>query len=331
MTVSELGERALLARIQAKLSTTGRRAASLVIGIGDDAAVVSHSRNAQTVLTTDALVEGIHFERRFSAPADIGYRALAVNVSDLAAMGATPRWALLSLMMPGDLPVSDVEGLVDGLSVLADAMGCQVIGGNLTRSPGPLVVDVTAIGETHPRRLLTRAGGRPGDELWVSGVIGAATAGLEMLRAGVRGDAGCIARYLRPEPRMKLGRAVARARAARAAMDLSDGLADAAYQLAEASGCGVEIDGDALPIDPAARAWWTEAGKDPVRQALVGGDDYELLFAVPRRWGGRLRHARSRVTEPALTRIGVLTKDPAARVLVNHGHRDVLPKGFEHF
>jgi thiamine-monophosphate kinase len=114
-------------------------------------------------------------------------------------------------------------------------------------------------------------------------------------------------------------------------MDLSDGLADAAHQLAEASGCGVEIDADALPIDPAARTWWEAAGHDPVLRAMSGGDDYELLIAVPRMWGGRLRHVRSRVAEPALTRIGVLTKDPAARVLLRNGNRESLPKGFEHF
>ena len=337
MTVSELGERALLARIQAKLDTTGRRAASLVIGIGDDAAVVAPSRNTQTVLTTDAHVEGVHFERRFSQPADIGYRALAVNLSDLAAMGATPRWALLSLMMPDGLSVTDVEDLVGGMAELARGARCTVVGGNLTRSPGPLVVDVTAIGEVQPRRLLTRGGGRPGDGLWISGVIGAAAAGLEMLRnapgpewADAKARAA-VTRYLRPEPRVRLGVAIAQARAARAAMDLSDGLADAASQLAESSGCGVEIDARALPIDPAARAWWEASGRDPILRALSSGDDYELLFAVPRMWGGRLRHARSRVAEPALTRIGVLTKDPAARVLLRNRNREPLPKGFEHF
>jgi thiamine-monophosphate kinase len=378
VTVSELGERALLARIQARLSTAGRRRASLVIGIGDDAAVVAPTRNAYTVLTTDAHVEGVHFNRRFSTAADVGYRALAVNLSDLAAMGATPAWALLSLVLPGALPVGDVDAMVEAGAELGQQFGCEVIGGNLTRSPGPLVVDVTAVGEVRPRRVLTRSGGQPGDELWVSGSVGAAAAGLEMLRSGVMpglkpGPAGqhraedpgfrpggsaagpgdsaagpgfspggtsasagfspgiCIARYLRPEPRVRMGRAMAQARAARAAMDLSDGLSDAAHQMAEASGCGVEVDGDALPIDPAARAWWEALGQDPVLRAMSGGDDYELLFAVPRTWGGRLRHARSRVAEPALTRIGVLTKDPGARVLLRNGARETLPRGFEHF
>ena len=363
MTVSELGERALLARIQARLGTAGGQRANLVIGIGDDAAVVAPTRNAYTVLTTDALVEGVHFDRRYSAPADIGYRALAVNLSDLAAMGAAPTWALLSLVLPDDLLVSDVEALVGGCVDLGRPFGCEVIGGNLTRSPGPLVVDITAVGEVRPRRVLTRSGGQPGDGLWVSGSIGAAAAGLEMLRSGVMpglkpgpaeppagpgetagqgigpgetagpgfSPGNCITRYLRPEPRVRLGLAIAQARAARAAMDLSDGLADAAHQLAEASGCGVEIEAEALPIEPAARAWWEAAGHDAVLRAMSGGDDYELLFAVPRTWGGRLKHARSRVAEPSLTRIGWLTKDPGARVLLRGGARESLPRGFEHF
>jgi thiamine-monophosphate kinase len=154
-----------------------------------------------------------------------------------------------------------------------------------------------------------------------------------MLREGrgAEDGGGCIDRYLRPEPRVRLGLAIMQARAARAAMDLSDGLADAARQLAEASECGVEIEADALPIDQGARAWWEGRGEDPVLRAVSGGDDYELLFAIPRSWGGRLRHARSRVTEPALTRIGVLTKDRTARVLDRKGQRIPLPGGFEHW
>lgn len=331
MTVAALGERALLARIQAVLDTTSTHDASLVIGIGDDAAVVAPTRNSRTVLTTDAQIEGVHFDRRFSTPADVGHRALAVNLSDLAAMGATPRWALLSLALPDETPVAEVEALVGALGTLAARHQMQVVGGNLTRSPGPLMVDVTAVGEVRPRRLLTRHGGRPGDALYVSGTLGAAAAGLAMLTGDRPADAGCVARYLRPDPRVRLGLAIAQAKAARAAMDLSDGLADAAHQLAAASGCGVEIAAETLPVEPAARAFWEAAGQDPVLHAVSGGDDYELLIAVPRAGGGRLRHARSRVAEPALTRIGVLTKDPGARVLLRNGRRESLPAGFEHF
>ena len=183
MTVSELGERALLARIRARLPRPGT---DVVIGAGDDAAVVTCARNRRIVLTTDALIEGVHFDRAISSAGDIGHKALAVNLSDLAAMGATPAWALLSLALPDGTRVEDVEALVDGLVRLASAETTALIGGNLTRSPGPLMVDVTAAGTVHPRRVLTRDGGRAGDELYVSGEIGAGSAGLELLRSAGR-------------------------------------------------------------------------------------------------------------------------------------------------
>ncbi|HYU78294.1 MAG TPA: thiamine-phosphate kinase, partial [Vicinamibacterales bacterium] len=266
----------MLARIRARLP---RPPTSVIVGVGDDAAVVAPARNIRLVLTTDALVEGVHFERAFSVPADIGYKALAVNLSDLAAMGATPEWALLSLALPDDAIVDEVEALVGGLADLASKENLAVVGGNVTRSPGPLVIDVTAVGSVHPRRFLTRSGGRPGDDLYLSGSVGAGAAGLEMLQAGERSGegSGCIGRYQRPPARVRLGRALAHARAARAAMDLSDGLADAVRQVAQASGCGAEVIESALPIAEAARKWWDARGVDAVRAALTGGDDYELL------------------------------------------------------
>lgn len=333
MTVSELGERALLARIRARLPKPG---ADVVVGVGDDAAVVKGAKNAQIVLTTDALIEGVHFERAFSSAADIGYKALAVNLSDLAAMGATPAWALLSLALPDGTRVEEVEALIDGLVALATAEKTALVGGNLTRIPGPMVVDVTAVGTVHPRRVLVRDGGRAGDDLYVSGMIGAASAGLEMLRAGFGpasavGDVGCVERHRRPVPRVRLGRTVAQARGARAAIDLSDGLGDAVRQVGEASGCGAEIDASMLPIDAGARRWWDARGEDPIARALGGGDDYELLFAVPPKWGGRLRQARRHAADPPLTRIGVLTETRDEYVVVREGRRERLAGGFEHW
>jgi thiamine-monophosphate kinase len=293
--------------------------------------VLAPVRNERLVVTTDAVVEGVHFSRAFSTPADIGHKALAVNLSDLAAMAATPRWALLSLVLPGSWLVADVEDLVDGLAALAGRHGVSVVGGNITRTDGSLVVDVTAGGEVAPRRWMTRSGARAGQGIYVSGSIGGAAAGLEMLKAGSSTpDANCVARHRRPEPRIRLGLAIGRARAARAGMDLSDGLSDALNQVAAASGVGVRVDADALPIEPGAREWWTSRGADPVAAAMAGGDDYELLLAVPAKGGG-LRSVRRHVTDPALTKIGEFTKDPRELVLVRGGKAEALPKGFEHF
>jgi thiamine-monophosphate kinase len=192
-TVAELGERALIERIKARLSSPEW----VLVGPGDDAAVIEPERRMADVLTTDALVEGVHFDRRFCPPDAIGHKALAVNLSDLAAMGAVPRAALLSLVLPGELPAADVDGLLDGMLALAARHQVSLVGGNITRSPGPLVVDVTAIGAVSPRRILERSGARPGDDVFVTGSIGNGAAGLQAFRENAAlPDAQ--AHYLRP-------------------------------------------------------------------------------------------------------------------------------------
>ncbi len=162
MTVSDLTERALVARIQQQLPPAPPW---LLVGIGDDGAVVEPERNRVEVLTVDAIVDGVHFDRAFTPPEAIGHRALAVNLSDLAAMGAAPRLALLSLVLPPDLPVRDFDRIISGFCALARRERVHVVGGNLTRTPGPLTIDVTAIGTVKRRQALTRAGARAGDEL----------------------------------------------------------------------------------------------------------------------------------------------------------------------
>src|SRR5947209_3162205 len=179
MTVADLTEAELIARVRAQLPPAPPW---MIVGIGDDAAVVEPARNRVDVLSVDALIEGVHFDRAFTPPTAIGHRALAANLSDLAAMGAEPRLALLSLALPQALAVADFDAMIAGLAALAARHRLHLAGGNLTRSPGPLVVDVTVMGTVKPRRALLRAGARPGDELYVSGTIGAAAAGLQMLK-----------------------------------------------------------------------------------------------------------------------------------------------------
>ncbi|HVL67826.1 MAG TPA: thiamine-phosphate kinase [Vicinamibacterales bacterium] len=328
------GERALIERIRRRLPAAPP---ALVIGPGDDAAVVAPQHGALQVLTTDAVVEGVHFDRRFSTLADAGYRALAVNLSDLAAMGATPAFALLSFMLPDDTTTADVDALMDGILELAAAEQVTIAGGNISRSPGPLVIDVTATGHVRPRRILTRGGGRPGDALYVTGSLGAAAAGLDWLRAGAPADEAeqglletCARRHRRPQPRTRIGRLLGGNRAASACMDLSDGLADAVRQLAEASGTGAVIDGAALPIDPAAARWFENRGRDPILAAAEGGDDFELLFAVPKKRRGRLRAVVSGARGVPLTRIGELTASTDL-VLQRGGRDEPLPQGYVHF
>ena len=332
-TVSDLGEHALIARITARLALPPW----VVVGPGDDAAVIEPERRMLDVLTTDALVEGIHFDRRF-CPADaIGHKALAVNLSDLAAMGALPRAALLSLVLPGKLPTSDVDSLLDGLLALAARHRVAVIGGNITRSPqlgpdqaaGPLIIDVTAIGVVAPRRVLRRAGARPGDEVYVTGSLGAGAAGLQAFRENVELP-GAQVRYLTPEPRVRAGLLLGRNRAATACMDLSDGLADGVRQVAQASGVGMAIEAESLPIDDEVRGWFAQRRADPAIAALAGGDDYELMFTTRPAQRGRLRAVRGLLGDLPITRIGVVTKGRDLVLRTSAGLRE-LPAGFEHF
>lgn len=329
--VADLSERELIARIQQQLPAAPPW---LLVGIGDDAAVVEPERNRLEVLSVDAVVEGVHFDRRFTPPAAIGHRALAVNLSDLAAMGATPRLALLSFALPATLPCRDFDEIVAGLTALARRHRLHVVGGNLTRSPGPLVIDVTVSGTVKRRQVLTRAGARPGDEIYVTGSIGAATAGRQQLSDGA-GDATShnATRFLYPEPRVRTGLLLGRNRAATAAIDLSDGVADGVRRLTEAGGVGAIIESDELPIDDDTRAWFTGRGLDPIAESLSGGDDYELLFTVRPRLRHRLR-AVARAGNVPLTRIGVCTPETAIllrRVGGDPSSDAPFPGGYTHF
>jgi thiamine-monophosphate kinase len=329
-TVADCSERELIARIRGQLPPAP---GWMLVGIGDDAAVVEPERNRVEVLTVDALVEGIHFDRAFAPPDAIGHRALAVNLSDLAAMGAAPRLALLSMALPAPLPLADFDAIVAGFTALAARHRLHVAGGNLTRSPGPLMIDVTVMGTVKRRQALTRGGARPGDDIYVSGSLGSARAGLCALQSAISIQQSTIDAYLRPEPRLALGVHLARNRAASACMDLSDGLADGLRQMAEASGVGMIIDAAALPIEPAARAFFAARGTHGVTQALTGGDDYELLFAVRPRTQRRLSAATKRGGVP-LTRIGRCTAERGVTLRGEAGSAmdlEDLPRGFTHF
>ena len=345
-TCGEVGERALIRWIASIVGAA--TAPDVLLGIGDDAAIVAPRRNHVDVMTTDVQVDGVHFTRVTSSAADVGHRALHVNLSDIAAMGGEPRVALLSLGLPADLEAQWVAELVQGMVDASRAARVQLVGGNISRSP-TLFVDVTVSGAVKPRHVLRRSGARAGDELYVSGEVGAAAAGLAWLqfngRAGSPSPAdnddsagspspatvAAITRFRRPEARVTLGMQVGRNKAASACMDTSDGLADALRQLAAASGVGVRVEAACVPVSPAATEVAALTGTDVDTFVWSGGEDYELLFAVPRRSRRRFLHATSRKGMPAVTRIGVCTKD-GDLVIVDRDQRETtLPAGYEHF
>lgn len=268
--MSEFG---LIARLTARAGTRS----DVALGIGDDAALLEVPAGEQLVACCDALNEGVHFLAG-TEPADIGWKSLAVNLSDLAAMGARPAWALLSLSLPR-ADAGFVDGFMRGFSALADAAGIALVGGDTTS--GPLSISVTALGFAPRGLALTRGGARPGDSVFVSGTLGDASAALERIRAG-RAMEGAQARALaqrmrRPTPRLALGQALRGV--ASAAIDISDGLLADLGHIARASGVGIELDADALPASAALRALFDRAER--LRCQATGGDDYELVFTVP--------------------------------------------------
>jgi thiamine-monophosphate kinase len=327
VTLAEIGERALITRVRDRATQAAGASAPdwVLTGIGDDAAVLKPARGMVDVMTTDALVEDVHFRRAWSTPRDIGRKALAVNLSDLAAMGASPRALLLSMALPASLPLDDFDGLLDGFLSLAAQVRTPLVGGNLTRSPAAMVLNVTAVGSARTRRLLRRSGALPGDRLFVTGRLGGAAAGLLLRERGVTStltdeERTCVQRYDSPEARLRTGIVVARNRAASVCMDLSDGLADAVAQLTEASGCGADLEAAAIPV---------QSGAD-LGQALSGGEDYELLFAVPKRRTRLFLAAVTQAGEAPAAEIGVCTKALGTWLIGEQG-RIGLGEGFGHF
>ena len=247
----------------------------VLLGVGDDAALLRVPAGSALVAATDTLVEGVHFLP--DAPADsIGHQSLAVNLSDLAAMGAQPAWVLLSLSLPG-ADEAWLAAFAAGLHTLASRTGVALVGGDTVR--GPLVITVTALGHVEDGRALTRAGARPGDQLYVSGWLGEAAAGLELLRSNPDAlpDDPCVRRHRYAEPRVELGRSLRLH--ATAAMDVSDGLLGDLAKLCSASGVAARVELEHLPLSSALLARCSRETAE--RHALNGGDDYELLFTLP--------------------------------------------------
>jgi len=242
------------------------------VGPGDDAAVLSGG----WVISTDMSVEDVHFRRGWLTDEEIGYRATSAALSDLAAMGAEPVAVLVSMAAPRGARV-DVAAAQAGVRAAAAAVGAAVIGGDLSRSPGPLFVDVVVLGRTD--RPVSRAGARPGDEVWVSGTLGTGAAALRVWDAGGVPPEPLRERFARPMPRTALAHALSEGEAVTAMLDLSDGLAGDAGHLAAASGVGIILEEARIPVDPEARAVLGDA--DALHAALHGGEDFELCFTAP--------------------------------------------------
>lgn len=324
----------LIAAIRERLGDPADSGVDVRIGIGDDAAVTVAADGSARAVTVDALVDGVGFRRAWCPPRAIGHKAAAAALSDLAAMGAEPTELYAWLGVPDDLDRDATLELCDGLAEVGARAGAALLGGDLTAS-GVLAVSVTAIGRAAAgERLVGRAGARVGDAVCVTGTLGAAAAGLVLLEhpelaasvPGAEAD-GARGRQLRPEPRTAAGRALAAAGAG-AMIDVSDGLGGDAEHLAAASGVGIEIELDRVPLGAGVAAVAAAAGRDPVELAAAGGEDYELLCAIPR---AHLEAGREAVAASgtALTEIGRVEPGAAVRLRLPGG-RSVRAAGHDH-
>ena len=322
-------ETSLIERIRARIPSRDP-AGGLRIGIGDDAAVLRLPRQSEWVLTCDAFLENVHFLAHAHLAQAVGFKALARATSDLAAMGAVPRFFLLSLALPSTRAGQWLDVLLAGMARAARRFGLVLAGGDTAQHP-TVAISITVLGEVAPRRAVTRSGARPGDLLYVTGRLGAAQLGLELVLRGMyrqRRWQPLLRRHLYPELRLALGQWLSAQRLASAMIDTSDGLSTDLAHLCRASRVGARLWAERIPtvrVLPALR----EHGFDPLELALHGGEDYQLLFAVPRRFQRRI--PKSHRGTP-ITRIGEITRGRSLVLVGPDGRATTLePRGWDHF
>jgi thiamine-monophosphate kinase len=327
-------ERQLVEKIARALSSRKRGDSRLRLGLGDDAAVVSTGGHAEWVLSCDTFLQDVHFRLKTHPPDSVGYKALSRASSDLAAMGATPRYFLLTLALPAAHTGAWLDAFLHGMVRAARELGITIIGGDTTHSR-TVFVSITVLGEVAPGRALTRSGARPGDIIYVSGELGRAQLGLELvLRGHARNHQlrSLVQPHLYPEICIELGSWLAQQRIATSAMDLSDGLSTDLARLCAASKVGAKIYASKVPSVMIPEAAARKLGKrklDPLQRALHGGEDYELLFTVSPRQAKKLRRAPGAAT---LTAIGEITRNRGLILVDPDGNTTPLkPHGWDPF
>jgi len=335
MLVSDLGEFGLIDRVAEALPPPGE---GVVVGIGDDVAVLRTDGDNYLLATCDIQVEGVHFLREAIGPYRLGRKAAAINLSDIAAMGGVPTYMLVSLAMPPRTEASFVDELYRGLQDEVSAAGAEIVGGNMAKLSDRFVVDIFLLGWVEPDRLLLRSGARVGDQVCVTGVLGDSGAGLALLldpkaevEEGVREQ--LLAAHLTPTPRLLEGRALAGTGAGTAAIDVSDGTLSDIGHICERSHVGVEIWAGRLPISDATQAVAQATGKDVLDFALRSGEDYQLLFTVPQPRVEEVMESVWAATGTPVTVIGqILPPAAGIDVVLPNGIRVPAGKGgWDHF
>jgi len=344
MKLSALGEFGLIDKIR---DSTVKPSSSVLIGIGDDAAVLKIPASASLLATTDMLVEGVHFDLAYTDFYSLGWKSAAANLSDIAAMGGRPRFCLTSLGIPPTASVEQISEFYRGLNVLLKTHRTALVGGDTCSSPGGMTVCVTLLGEIERKNVISRRGAKPGDRIFVTGTLGDSAAGLEIMRSEVRSQksevrrkesqsairnpqsaiARLIQKHLRPEPRVAWGRKLALARCANAMIDVSDGLSSDLGHICQQGGTGAVIVAEKIPLSAPLRAASGRLRNPPLHYALSGGEDYELLFTVP---PAKVRKLLS--LDIPMAEIGEITRARKMLIVDGRGKTSLLvPTGYDHF
>lgn len=327
MKLSELGEFGLIEQIRQRAPV----GAGVHRGIGDDAAEVSLPEGHHLLTSTDLLIEETHFRRDWTSCEDLGHKAVAVNLSDIAAMGGTPRYLYLGLACPGETDLDDINAFLKGALDEAEHHNVTLVGGDTCRSPGPWMISVTIEGSAPALQAIGRDGAQPGDLIMVSGTLGDSALALHLLRNGKEPNAALLARHHRPTAQVELGRLLGENRLARAMIDISDGLTGDLEHILQASGVDGLIEENRLPLSKAFRQ---HTGRDSsLRElALYGGEDYELLFTVAPEKAAEVT-TRCAESGLAVTSIGVIHKGSGTLSLQDKTGvvRPILVRGYDHF
>lgn len=335
MNIGDLGEFGLIDRIRAALPEPGP---NVIVGIGDDVAVLEPAAESVLLATCDVQVEGAHFLRNSIPPRSLGKKALAINLSDIASVGGIPRFALVSLGLPGDLEVEFIDELYAGLREEGEKFGVEVVGGNISRSRLGMFIDVFLLGETLRDNVVLRSGAAAGDRIMLTGSVGDAAAGVALLLdPKLRTDAAYAAtaneRQHSPTPRVKEGALIGALRQATAMIDVSDGVAGDLHHICEKSRVSARVVAEKLPVGPENRQLAASAHADEWYFALQGGEDYELLITAP---PGRAERLAQRITSETGTPVAIIGEilpvgQPAELVLPDGKRRPLGGGGWDHF
>jgi thiamine-monophosphate kinase len=326
------GETALIAALQRLFGTPPP---GVALGIGDDCAALAVAGEDFLLWTVDTLIEGVHFDLAYFSLPQLGRKSLAVNLSDIAAMGGEPLYALLSLGWPRDRDPAGALALGAGLAQAAKEYGVAVIGGDTVAAPGGVMVTLSLLGRVPRGEMLTRQGARVGDRIYVTGPLGEAAGGLEILRRGLALDSelhkALSQAHLDPQPQLRAGRILARQKLATALIDLSDGVATDLGHVCRASGVGARIPAATAPVSPRVKTLAAQLGLDPLDLALKGGEDYQLLFTSPAAQAPALFQAFAQAGLPPPLPLGEIVPGAGVWLETAAGEKDISGQGFDHF